>query len=212
MEPNNTSASGSTGPAQIMAPKKAGLKNVLTTIGIILAAPIIAWILVSFVFQSYQVDGESMETTLQNQDRLIVLKVQRTWARITRHTFVPSRGEVVVFIKRGLYEDDQNRPKQLIKRVIGLPGDRVVVKDGVLTVYNKQHPKGFQPDKTYAYGKVITTTTGTVDITVPPGQMFVCGDNRGNSLDSSSFGTLPINDIVGTLALRILPLNKAEAF
>ena len=71
---------------------------------------------------------------------------------------------------------------------------------------------GFSPDKTLAYGKVITDTPGDVDLKVPAGEVFVCGDNRSNSLDSRYFGTVPASDIVGKLGLRVFPFNKAERF
>jgi signal peptidase I len=62
------------------------------------------------------------------------------------------------------------------------------------------------------YGKVIPTTPNNVDLIVPDGEIFVCGDNRGNSLDSRIFGTVPSKDIVGKLVARVLPLGKAESF
>src|SRR5258708_7094141 len=60
--------------------KHEGLRSILTTLAILILAPLIAFALTAFIFQSYQVDGSSMETTLQNQDRLIVLKLPRTWS------------------------------------------------------------------------------------------------------------------------------------
>lgn len=188
-----------------------GLKNILSTLAILIIAPLIALCLTAFVFQSYEVDGPSMETTLQNQDRLIVLKVPRTWARITRHSYIPNRGDVVIFTKHDLYEYG-GQEKQLIKRIVGLPGDRVVVKGGHITIYNKEHPNGFDPDKALPYGEVIKDTSGNVDIAVREGEVFVCGDNRGNSLDSRVFGSIPANDIVGKLGMRIIPFNKARLF
>ncbi len=187
------------------------LKSILSTVAILVAAPIIALMLTAFVFQSYEVDGPSMETTLENHDRLIVVKTARTWSRITRHNYIPNRGDVVVFVKHGLFDESQ-ADKQLIKRVIGLPGERVVVSNGILTVYNKAHPGGFQPDKTLSYGSVIVTTPGDVDVTVPPGEVFLCGDNRPNSLDSRSFGTVPAHDIVGKLSVRMLPFSEFKKF
>ncbi len=192
--------------------KRENLKSVISTLLILLAAPVIALLLVNFVFQSYQVDGPSMSTTLENQDRLIVVKTKRTWARITHHDYLPHRGDIIIFIKRGLSDETQGGDKQLVKRVIGLPGDRVVVTNGILTIYNKQHPDGFQPDKTYSYGSVIVTTPGEVDVTVPPGQVFVCGDNRPNSLDSRAFGPIPAQDIVGKLSIRMLPFSEFRKF
>ena len=196
-------------------PKKSreGLKSVFMTLAILIIAPLVALTLTAFIFQSYEVDGPSMQTTLQNQDRLIVLKLPRTMARITGHAYVPHRGDIVIFNKNDLTElGGSSENKQLIKRVVGLPGERVVVKNGTLTVYNKDNPNGFQPDKTLPYGNVIVTTPGDLDVTVPPNQVFVCGDNRTNSLDSRYFGPIPLKDIVGKLVLRIYPFDKAKSF
>jgi signal peptidase I len=195
--------------------KREGLRSVLSTIGILMTAPLIAIFMIAFVFQSYQVDGPSMETTLQNNDRLIVWKLPRTWARITGHAYQPNRGDIIIFNEPDLSDYGQGIDKQLIKRVVGLPGERVVVKDGKVTVYNQEYPGGFQPDKTLPYGEGgshIPQTDGDVDITLPAGQIFVCGDNRPDSLDSRAFGPVPLDNVVGKLAVRILPLSTAERF
>ena len=189
-----------------------GLRDALSIITVLVAALVLAWGLISFVFQSYEVDGPSMQTTLQNSDHLVVWKVPRTWARITGHTYVPNRGDIIVFNEPGLAAYGQGPNKQLIKRVIGLPGDRVVVKNGSITIYDKTHPNGFDPDKTLAYGKVIPFTSGNIDLTLGKNQIFVCGDNRPDSLDSRVFGPVELNNVVGKLVLRVLPLNKAEIF
>lgn len=188
------------------------LKSVLSTLAVLLIAPLLALAITAYVFQSYEVDGPSMQTTLQDHDRLIIWKVSRTWARITKHDYLPGRGDVIVFIKKGLYEQNGTKEKQLIKRVIALPGERVTVKDFKVTVYNAARPEGFSPDVTLPYGKVITTTEGNIDLTVSAGEVFVCGDNRGNSLDSRYFGPVPLHDVVGKLALRILPISDAKKF
>ncbi len=192
--------------------KKQRLKSALSTIAILLLAPILALVITAYVFQSYEVEGPSMQSTLQNADRLIIWKAPVTWSKLSRSEYMPKRGDVIVFVKRGLYEDNSGKEKQLIKRVIALPGERVTVKDGKVTVYNSQHPDGFIPDKTLPYGSVITLTEGNIDQTVPAGTVFVCGDNRQNSLDSRYFGPVPASDIVGKLVARIIPLNKAEKF
>jgi signal peptidase I len=192
--------------------KHQGLRDALSIITVLLAALILAWGLISFVFQSYQVDGPSMQTTLHNSDHLVVWKVPRTWARITGHSYVPKRGDIIVFNEPGLADYGQGSNKQLIKRVIGLPGDRVVVKNGSITIYNKANPNGFDPDKTMSYGKVIPTTSGNIDITLSSNQIFVCGDNRPDSLDSRVFGPVDVNNVVGKLVIRVLPLNDAKIF
>lgn len=194
------------------SPRYQGMKDVLSIAGVLISALVLAFGLITFVFQSYQVDGPSMQTTLENNDRLVVWKVPRTWARITGHAYVPHRGDVIVFNEPGLADFGQSDSKQLIKRVIGLPGDHIVVKNGAITVYNNEHPKGFQPDKTMPYGKNIPTTSGNVDVTLGNNQIFVCGDNRPNSLDSRVFGPVDLNNVVGKLLIRVLPLSDAKIF
>lgn len=187
-------------------------RSAASTIIILILAPIVAVFLTSFVFQSYEVDGPSMETTLQNRDRLIVWKVPRTISRLTDKNYIPARGDIVVFVKRGISDFGEHEDKQLIKRVIALPGERVVVRDGFITVYNKEHAEGFNPDDSGLYSIQPQSTAGNVDITVPKGEIFVAGDNRGNSLDSRAFGTIAAHDIVGQLTFRIFPFNKFKAY
>lgn len=189
-----------------------GMRSILSTLAILIIAPIIALLLTAFVFQSYEVDGPSMETTLHNHDRLVVLKLPRTISRLTGHNYTPNRGDIIIFVKHNLYEQGQSTDRQLIKRVIGLPGDHVVVNNGKVVVFNKDHPDGFSPDATLPYGNVIPATPGNVDITVGAGEVFVCGDNRSNSLDSRSFGAISSHDIVGKLMVRIFPLGQAKKF
>jgi len=216
-EPNDPATAPTTDTKPNETPPKAPhrIRSTLSTIGILLLAPLIAVLLTAYVFQSYQVDGPSMQNTLHNNDRLIVWKLPRTWARITGHAYVPKRGDIIILTESGLsnYGDTQDT-KQLVKRVIGLPGDHVVIKNNVITIYNKQHPDGFQPDKTLPYGKngAIPPTTNNVDVTLSSTQLFVCGDNRGDSLDSRIFGPVELNQVIGKLVARIFPVSKAERF
>lgn len=217
--PIDDSATPATSPPSDLPPKPENNKpklspsfvSALKTVLILLIAPLLAIFITAFVFQSYEVDGTSMKTTLNDHDRLIIWKLPRTWARLTGNDYTPKRGDVVVFNKIGLH-GYETKEKQLIKRVLGLPGERVVVADGVLTIFNKEHPEGFMPDQTLPYGSVIDRTEGTVDITLSAGQLFVCGDNRSASEDSRFFGPILAKDIIGKLAARILPLSDAEKF
>ena len=186
--------------------------ELFSTVGILATALVIALLMIAFVFRSYQVDGPSMESTLQNSDKLIIWKVPRTWARLTHHVYIPNRGDVIVFTESGLSQFGQSDTKQLIKRVIGLPGDRVVVSNGIYAIYNKANPKGFDPDKTLPYGKNIPTTSGDIDITLAANQLFVSGDNRPDSLDSRAFGPINANQVIGKLVLRVFPLSQAKNF
>jgi signal peptidase I len=185
-------------------------QNIASTIALFLSAFIIAILLNTFVIQSYQVDGESMETTLQNNDRLIVNKIPRTIARIDGHQYVPRRGDIIIFNQVGL--PGFTGQKQLIKRVIGLPGERVVVADGKITIYNNSHIAGFNPDTTGDYRITAPTTIGSIDISLQPDELFVCGDNRSNSEDSRYFGPIKTGTVVAKLVLRILPLNHTQSF
>ncbi len=187
-------------------------KDVFSTILILITALIFALFIINFVFRSYQVDGPSMENTLQNNDKLIVWKLARTWSDITGHPYIPKRGDIIVFNESGLAEFGQNNTKELIKRVIGLPGDTVVVKNGKYMIYNKQHPNGFDPDQTLPYGKNIPYTSGNEKVKLGPDQLFVSGDNRPDSLDSRAFGPINANQIIGKLVLRFYPFNTAKIF
>ncbi len=192
--------------------KSNSIRNIISTVALFLAAPLLALFLIVFVIQSYEVDGPSMQETLQNKDLLIVNKLDRTLSRITRKDHIPPRYQVIIFSRDESGGLGGGNVRQLVKRVIGLPGERVVVKDGHVTVYNKENPGGFDPDKGHEYSKSIKTTPGNVDITVQPGEVFVLGDNRTNSLDSRYFGSVDAGDVVGKLGLRIFPLNKARSF
>ncbi|HSD56468.1 MAG TPA: signal peptidase I [Candidatus Saccharimonadales bacterium] len=192
--------------------KREGWGSIVSTVAVLLIAPLVALLLTAFVFQSYQVDGPSMETTLYNNDRLLVWKVPKTIARVSGNHYIPNRGDVVIFVENQLSNYGQDPGKQLIKRVIALPGERLVVKDNKVTVYNKEHPNGFQPDKTMPYGKVIKQTAGDIDIVVPDNDVFVMGDNRPNSLDSRAFGPVASKDIVGKLVLRVWPAGDMKSF
>lgn len=193
---------------------KQSWKNVASTILVIISAPLFALLLIAFVFQSYEVDGPSMKNTLQNGDRLIVVKTGKTIANIRGTDYIPDRGDIVVFAKLGTIDPTNGNSRQLIKRVIGLPGERVVVQSGRVTIFNEERPNGFNPDTTLGYADMIASTGGStdVDITVPDGNVFVMGDNRSNSYDSRAFGPISSEEIIGTLALRIYPFDSAQTF
>lgn len=191
---------------------KSAFSELFSVIGILILAPLIAIFLTFFVFQSYVVDGPSMENTLYDQDRLIVWKASKTLARATNKDFIPDRYSMIVFNEKGATGISDTNEKQLVKRVIGLPGDRVVINDESLTIYNEGNKDGFYPDREIPESSPLGNTEGRVDYTVKPGEIFVLGDNRGNSLDSRAFGPIKSKDIVGTLAVRIYPFNKIQKF
>lgn len=188
-----------------------GVTSTLASFVLFILLPVgIALILTAFIIQSYQVDGQSMETTLQDHDRLIVNKMPRTLARLTHHAYIPKRGDIIVFNQSGL--PDVYYQKQLIKRVVGLPGERVVVKNGSIMIFNKDNPGGFNPDTADGYRIGAKNTDGNIDLVLQPNEIFVFGDNRDFSEDSRYFGPVNASSIVGKLIVRILPLNNTQTF
>lgn len=192
--------------------RQSNWRELFSTLGILLTALALALFIIFFVFRSYQVDGPSMQSTLHNGDKLIIWKVPRSWADLTGHAYIPKRGDIIVFNESGLSEFGQQDTKQLIKRVIGLPGDRVTISDDHYLIYNKQQPNGFNPDTSLPYGKNIPTTSGNINVTLGKNQLFVSGDNRPDSLDSRAFGPISASQVVGKLVLRVFPISQSKAF
>lgn len=200
------------------------LKDLLSLIIFVVCVIFGTILLNAYVFRSYNVVGQSMENTLHNDDRVIVNRLPVTWAHFLGREYVPKRGDIIVFVNGDAtgpltcQAPSSQTDQYLIKRVIAFPGERVVVKDGVLTVYNDEYPDGFSPDddtriddnngpKKYS--------SGEVDTIVPEGEIFVAGDNRegAHSFDSrSGLGTIPFCRIIGPTTLRIYPLDKITIF
>jgi len=155
----------------------------------------LAALIIVFVAQSFLVEGSSMEPSLYHGQRLFVEKV-------TYHFREPSRGEVVVF----RYPGDQRR--KFIKRIIGLPGDEITIKNGLLYI------NGLRMDENYingpTYGTYSAPTFGPV--LVPKGHYFVLGDNRRNSDDSRypDVGFVPRKNLLGRALFIYWPLGQAR--
>ena len=170
----------------------------------------------TFIFRSFNVVGPSMETTLFTGDRLLVNRIPVTLSQVQNKQYIPERGQIIVF-KNPQYNVGTG-DEFIVKRVIAFPGERVTVKDGILTVYNTAHPDGFHPDdaqKNDSGSHPGSPTSGDVDTTVTAGTLFVSGDHRVGdySFDSrSGLGLIPFYDVVGPVEARIYPFNKIRFF
>ena len=167
----------------------------------------------AFIFRSFNVVGPSMEPTMHTGDRLIVNRIPVTIANIQGKSYVPERGDIIVF-KNPRYVEG-TREEYIVKRVIAFPGERVVVKDGSVTVYNDEHPEGYEPDTTFTNGHPGSPSSGESDTIVPDNNLFVAGDHREGSysLDSrNQLGTIPYFDVVGPVAFRIWPISGITGF
>lgn len=168
----------------------------------------------TFVFRSYNVVGPSMESTLHTGDRVLVNRVPVTIAHLQGKNYLPARGQVIVFENPQVSASGNVDNKFIVKRVIGLPGERVVLKDGTFTVYNTEHPDGFNPDE-LTKDVTATESTGETDIIVPDNEIFVSGDHREGtySYDSrNGLGTIPLYDVIGPASMRIFPFTKIRGF
>lgn len=184
--------------------------------GVFVISVVIGTILINtFVFRSFNVSGHSMEKTLQDGDRLIVNRIPATLAQLQNQKYSPERGQIIVF-KNPRFVDGMV-VAYLVKRVIAFAGERVVVKNGTVTVFNDEYPAGHIYDTEFQKDGLgpLSPSAGDRDEIVADDTIFVAGDNRigGNSYDSRvGLGTIPLFDIVGPVAMRIYPFNKISTY
>jgi signal peptidase I len=185
---------------------------------LILIAFGLALLIKTFLIQAFYIPSESMVPTLQVRDRVLVNKLVYRFRD-------PQRGEIIVFVaERGAEPPKsffrkvvdtlteglgarQPAEKDFIKRVIGLPGDTVEMRDGVVTITTKDKKKLILEER-YLSSEKDTNPFGP--FTVPPDQYFVMGDNRPNSSDSRfRLGPIKRSDIVGKAFVKVWPLGRA---
>jgi signal peptidase I len=168
--------------------------------GVIIAIAVVVAILVrAFVFQTFFIPSTSMYPTLQPGDRIVVYKLSGA----------PSTGEIIVF-KRPPREDCGGPVvPDLVKRVIGLPGQTIQGKDGAVYINGKKLAEPWLPKATY---KSSTYTSNFGPLKIPRGDYFMMGDNRTDSCDSRDWGPLPSSYIVGQVVMRIWPVGRLAFF
>jgi signal peptidase I len=165
----------------------------LEWIVVIAVAVAFALLLKAFVVEQFQVDGHSMDTTLHNGDRVLVNK-------LSYRLHDPHRGDVVV-LKR---LDGPSGERDLIKRVIALPGERIEVRDCQVLINDKVL------NEPYLDPKLVSPPNcgkDQAEVTVPADKVFVMGDNRGGSMDSRDIGPIPEGDLIGRAFVIIWPIG-----
>ncbi len=168
------------------------MKRIITDILWLLGAVLLALFIVNFVGQRAKVDGDSMNPTLSDGDSVILEKVSYRFSE-------PNRYDIVVFPYK--WEDGS----YFIKRIIGLPGETIQIKDGGVFI-NEQRLE----DDVYCSDMIQNVVMAKEPITLGEDEYFVLGDNRNNSRDSRypDVGFIKKDEIVGKVFFRIFPFNE----
>ena len=165
----------------------------------ILKASLIALIIVIpirfYVAQPFIVSGASMSPTFESGHYLVVDQLSYRFEE-------PDRGNVIIF----KYPRDNS--KFFIKRIIGLPGETLTLKAGVLTIANSMHPDGFVFEEPYI--AEVSRSSGAFSVVLGDNEYFVMGDNRSQSSDSRIWGPLQKELIVGRAFLRLFPIRQVD--
>lgn len=162
---------------------------------LIFIAFVAVFVIRNFLVQPFLVSGASMVPTYEHGDYLLI-------DELTYRVRTPERGEVVVF----RYPKDESI--FFIKRIVGLPGERVIIREGRIWVEREGERSELNEEYLAGAGR----TLGSFDVTLGSDEYFVLGDNRGNSFDSRTWGPVPRKDIIGIARLRLYPFDKVGAF
>lgn len=153
----------------------------------IITAVVLALLIRSFLFEIIIVDGESMLPTLEDRNRVLVSKIGYIIGK-------PEHGDVIIF------RTPEDPRTSYVKRIIGLPGDKVRITDGIVYVNDEPLDEPYIAERPYFDYE---------EVTVPEDSFFAMGDNRNNSKDSRDYhvGFVPMKNLVGEAVLRVWPLN-----
>jgi signal peptidase I len=170
----------------------------LDVVSTVLIAIAIFLVVYFFLVKPHQVIGESMEPTFETHQYILTDLLSYRFRN-------PERGDVIVF------RAPQDQTKDLIKRVIGLPGEKIRFSGGKVIISSSSYPQGFTLNEPYINDnsptKAESATRENEDYVIPPGKYFVMGDNREHSSDSRDFGAVDNSLIIGRAWLRYWPLN-----
>ena len=145
----------------------------------------------------------SMENTLHENDYMIMY-------RLAYKNHAPERGDIIIF-QSTLVNEDSGKDKLLIKRVIGLPGDQIMISDGMVYINGEAYEEDYLKD---GYTPAFEIPAEGETYVVPDGTYFCMGDNREGSVDSrrSEVGVVPEETIKGKVVIRLFPFNKIKRF
>jgi signal peptidase I len=180
-------------------------RGIVEWVVVIVGAVIVALVIKTFLIQAFYIPSRSMEPALEIDDRVLVNKLSYQLHDV-------NRGDIVVFERP---ESEQGSDiKDLIKRVIALPGEQVVIKDDAVFVDGQRLVEPYLvPGTTIANGPTEPwRCTDEQPCVVPDDSVWVMGDNRTDSRDSRYFGPIPEDTIVGRAFVRIWPLDRAAFF
>ncbi|MGD6818793.1 signal peptidase I [Metabacillus sp. 84] len=179
--------------------KKKKRSPILEWIAAILVAVVLAASIRIFIFEPYVVDGDSMDPTLRNSEKLFVNK-------IIRYVGDFERGDIVII-------NGQNNSEHYVKRIIGLPGDTVEVKDDVLYVNGEEVKEPYlTSNRIEAESTGVQLTNDFKEVKVPENKYFVMGDNRLVSMDSrTGLGLIETERVIGRSEFVMLPFDKVRA-
>lgn len=169
---------------------RSGLQSALEWVAVVVGAIVVALVVRTFLLQAFSIPSGSMESTLEISDRLLVNKLSYQFGDV-------ERGDIVVFLKP---ESLSSPYDDLIKRVIGLPGDVVEGRENQVFINGEALVESYLDD-----GVVIRDFAA---VEVPDDHVFVMGDNRSNSADSRVFGPINIDRIEGEAFLRYWPFSR----
>jgi signal peptidase I len=179
---------------------KSGWSFLLEVGKVVLVSLAIITIVKSFLFQPFYVKGASMEPTFFDHEYLIINEIGYRF-------HPPSRGDIVVL----RYPRDPSQ--YFIKRVVGLPGERIEIRNGAVVIINDDHPEGVTLDES-AYINAAVNTAGGTPVQLGDNEYYVLGDNRASSLDSrsSTLGPVKRSAIVGRAWFRLWPVQRFTVF
>ncbi len=175
--------------------KKKRFNNLMELAVCFLIAFVASYLIIHFVAQRTYVDGNSMYPTLKNKDNLIVEKLSYRFSEIERF-------DIVVFPH---YDEERGGEVNYIKRVIGLPGETVQIKDGEIYINGEklEEDYGYYSNAQLMYG-----FDAEKEIYIGEDEYFVLGDNRNNSKDSRKIGCISKDIIIGQAVFRIYPFSS----